>query len=127
MTRKFVVDLSFPRRRESRARFRLRFVLPLAFAAVALDAQAQEVPLDAARLVRLVRQDCGACHGMTLQGGLGPALLPAALAGRPQPVLEWVILNGRPGTAMPPWSPLLSAVEAAWIAGRLLEGMPDAR
>jgi hypothetical protein len=28
-------------------------------------------------LIHLVRQDCGSCHGMTLQGGLGPALLPA--------------------------------------------------
>ena len=24
----------------------------------------------------LLRQDCGSCHGMTLKGGLGPALLP---------------------------------------------------
>ena len=32
---------------------------------------------DAARraeLVTLVRQDCGSCHGLTLKGGLGPAL-----------------------------------------------------
>lgn len=25
----------------------------------------------APEMIRLVRQDCGACHGMTLKGGLG--------------------------------------------------------
>ena len=78
-------------------------------------------------MVRLVRHDCGACHGMTLKGGLGPALLPAALAGKPRAALEWVILNGRPGTAMPAWSGLVTAAEAAWIAERLHGGLPDAR
>ena len=35
------------------------------------------------QLVHLVRQDCGSCHGMTLNGGLGPALLPETLKDKP--------------------------------------------
>jgi cytochrome c55X len=89
--------------------------------------QASEAALDEYRLARLVRHDCGACHGMTLKGGLGPELLPAALAGKPPEFLQWVILNGRPGTAMPAWSALLTPAEAAWIAKRLRAGLPDAR
>jgi cytochrome c55X len=36
-------------------------------------------------LVRMVRQDCGSCHGMTLNGGLGPALTVEALKERDIP------------------------------------------
>jgi cytochrome c55X len=73
-------------------------------------------------LENLVRQDCGSCHGLTLAGGLGPDLRPQALDGMPADVLAEVILDGRPGTAMPPWRPLLSEAEAAWIAEYLLNG-----
>ena len=75
-------------------------------------------------LVRLVRQDCGACHGMTLAGGLGPSLLPAALRDRPAEALVQTIIHGRPGTPMPPWGPFLSESEARWIVERLLVGFP---
>ena len=34
-------------------------------------------------LIRMVRQDCGSCHGMRLTGGLGPALTRDALADKP--------------------------------------------
>ncbi|MDH5534459.1 MAG: cytochrome c [Betaproteobacteria bacterium] len=78
-------------------------------------------------LEHLVRHDCGSCHGMTLNGGLGPALTPQALSRKPVVYVTNVILDGRPGTAMPGWRPLLSEAEAAWIAKRLLEGLPDAR
>ena len=54
-------------------------------------------------LVRLVRQDCGSCHGMTLNGGLGPALTREALADKPAESLAAIIVHGRPGTPMPPW------------------------
>ena len=77
-----------------------------------------------ARLVEMVRQDCGACHGMTLKGGLGPSLEPAALAGRDADMLEFVILNGRRGTPMPPWRSLLSEEDARWIAAQLKQGLP---
>ncbi len=83
---------------------------------------------DAARqkeLIHLVRQDCGSCHGMTLQGGLGPALLPSTLAGKPVESLVATIVHGRPGTAMPPWHRFVAEEEAQWIVARLLEGFPQ--
>ena len=67
----------------------------------------------------LLHQDCGSCHGMTLQGGLGPPLTPGALAGKPDELLVTSILEGRPGTAMPPWKPYLSADEAQWLVQQL--------
>ncbi|MCL4161928.1 UNVERIFIED_CONTAM: hypothetical protein GTU68_002204 [Idotea baltica] len=36
--------------------------------------------------------------------------------------LASVILNGVPGTPMPPWEPLMSDDEALWIAQYLLTG-----
>jgi len=75
-----------------------------------------------AELVRLVRQDCGSCHGMTLRGGLGPPLTPAALAERPDAMLAATIVHGRPGTAMPPWRPFLTEAEADWIVAQLKRG-----
>lgn len=67
-------------------------------------------------LENLVRQDCGSCHGMTLKGGLGPDLLAARLAGIPSDALVDIILDGVPGTPMPPWRGLLSEQDAIWIA-----------
>lgn len=80
---------------------------------------------DAETLKRLVHQDCGACHGLTLAGGLGPDLRPAALADYQPQVLEQVILDGVPGTAMPPWRPLLSEEDAQWIAAYLMNGVAE--
>ncbi|WP_037989191.1 c-type cytochrome [Tepidiphilus margaritifer] len=77
-----------------------------------------------AALVRLVRQDCGACHGLSLQGGLGPALTAEALAGKGGETLAAVIAHGRPGTPMPPFASLLSTEEIAWIVERLQQGFP---
>lgn len=77
-----------------------------------------------AELVNLVRQDCGACHGYTLKGGLGPSLLPAALEGKDASQLGYVILHGRRGTAMPPWERFVSEAEARWIAEQLKQGFP---
>ena len=76
-------------------------------------------------LVRLVRQDCGSCHGMTLHGGLGSALLPATLADKPVEGLVATIIGGRPGTPMPPWRRFLSEDEALWIVQRLMAGFPE--
>ncbi len=96
-------------------------LLPLALAAGALD-------VDLARqqsLIRLVRQDCGACHGMRLTGGLGPALTPGALSDKPVEAMTAAIVHGRPGTPMPPWRAMLSEDEARWIAKRLSQGFPE--
>ena len=70
----------------------------------------------------LLTQDCGSCHGLTLQGGLGPALTPDALAGKPVELLQATILYGRTGTAMPPWRAFISEAESLWLAERLLLG-----
>ncbi len=75
-------------------------------------------------LLHLLKQDCGSCHGLTLKGGLGPALLPENLQGKPAMFLAQTILNGRPGTAMPPWRGLINAEEANWLAQVLLHGDP---
>lgn len=72
-------------------------------------------------LQALVDEDCGACHGLTRHGGLGSPLTPEALAGQPADALAATILEGRPGTPMPPWRGLLTEGEADWIA-RALKG-----
>nr|WP_244615013.1 cytochrome c [Pukyongiella litopenaei] len=77
---------------------------------------------DAAALEQLVLQDCGSCHGLSLKGGLGPDIRPDALAHYDADTLATVILDGIPGTPMPPWRPLLSEAEAAWIVEYLLTG-----
>lgn len=97
---------------------------PVLAAALAGGAAAGALPERERELVRLVRQDCGACHGMTLAGGLGPSLLPAALRDRPADALVQTIIHGRPGTPMPPWQPFLSEPEARWIVERLQTGFP---
>lgn len=73
-------------------------------------------------LRNLLVQDCGSCHGLTMRGGLGPALLPDALSGKSAEAISAVIMNGRPGSAMPPWRFMLSPAEARWMAEVLLSG-----
>jgi cytochrome c55X len=84
---------------------------------------ANPVPADRQQELRnLLIQDCGSCHGLRLRGGLGPALLPEQLQGKSADYLSTVILEGRPGSAMPGWRPLLSEAEARWMAELLLQG-----
>jgi len=94
--------------------------------ACATTAAAAEDPAQVRRaeLIHMVRQDCGSCHGLTMKGGLGPALLPAMIAGKDPEQLRFVILHGRRGTAMPPWSRFLTEVEAAWVVELLRKGLP---
>ena len=70
----------------------------------------------------LVRQDCGSCHGMTLKGGLGSPLRPSDLDHFEPAAIAQIVLEGVPGTPMPPWRGLLSDVEAMWIANALKTG-----
>ncbi|VVO15230.1 c-type cytochrome [Pseudomonas fluorescens] len=79
---------------------------------------------DATRLEHLLTQDCGACHGLYLTGGLGPPLTPEALAGHSRDSLIATVTHGRPARAMPGWAPLLSADDIAWLVDRLLQGSP---
>ncbi|MDO8464083.1 MAG: cytochrome c [Gallionella sp.] len=75
-------------------------------------------------LLNLVRQDCGSCHGLRFEGGLGVPLTPAALKGKPFEALRDTILYGRNGTTMPPWNPFLTEAEAGWIVQMLQKGLP---
>jgi cytochrome c55X len=81
-------------------------------------------PQRARQLVHIVRQDCGSCHGLTLKGGLGPALTAEALADKPAEGLVATIMGGRPGTPMPPFSTIVSEPEAQWIVDQLMRGFP---
>lgn len=78
------------------------------------NARAQE-------LEHMVIQDCGSCHGLTMKGGLGSSITPADLQGRDPEGLAQIILDGIPGTAMPPWRPLITEEEALWIAAYLMK------
>ena len=87
--------------------FALLLLPALAVADVSADRQQQ--------LTHLLKHDCGSCHGMTMQGGLGPALLAENLQDKPDEMLIISILEGRPGTPMPAWKSQLSGDDAAWL------------
>ena len=91
-------------------------------ACAAASASAAGEPVDAAKLSNLLRQDCGSCHGLTLQGGLGKPLIAERLAPWNREQLVHIILDGVPGTPMAGWRPLLSEAEAVWIAETLKKG-----
>ena len=103
----------------------MRVAAVLLLALPLLAAAAEPAPARQQQLVRMVRQDCGSCHGMRLTGGLGPALTPEALADKPLESMAATIVFGRPGTPMPPWRAMLSEPEARWIAERLASGFPE--
>ena len=75
------------------------------------------------KLIHLLKQDCGSCHGMTLKGGLGPALLPENLADKPDYILVGVIKFGRETLAMPAWDGILNKSEVEWLVAQLKEGI----
>lgn len=105
----------------------LCLALPVAFGwALGATAVTEPTPERQKELRYFVQQDCGSCHGLRFKGGLGPAILPENLKGKSAEALTRVILDGVPGTAMPPWRPILAEDEAAWIARSLQKGFPDA-
>lgn len=94
-------------------------------AALALMQQVALAGVDPVRqteLLYLLKHDCGSCHGMTRKGGLGPALLPANLRDRPPQLMVNTVLDGRPGTPMPPWRGLLTEQEVQWLVDALRSG-----
>lgn len=98
-----------------------RLVIGLAsFACLSTTASLAEP--DRNRLADLVTQECGSCHGLTLKGGLGRPLTREALRDFPVDLVRDIILDGLPGTPMPPWRPLLSEQEATIIAEMLKNG-----
>ncbi|MBW9259690.1 MAG: hypothetical protein B6D70_05715 [gamma proteobacterium symbiont of Stewartia floridana] len=74
-------------------------------------------------LLNLLKHDCGSCHGLSLKGGLGPALTPDVMRQKPIQYISATILYGRSGTPMPPWHPFMSEGEANWLAQRIKEGV----
>ncbi|MBF0125185.1 MAG: cytochrome c, partial [Magnetococcales bacterium] len=70
-----------------------------------------------------LQHDCGSCHGLTLKGGLGPPLTASVLRDRSDDDLIAVITEGRPGSAMPPWKPLLNHHEIRWLVQQLRQGV----
>lgn len=96
----------------------------LMLVAAAGTVQADPSPARQQELRHLLREDCGACHGLTLKGGLGLPLTPEALRDKDDDGLRVTILQGRPGTPMPPWRPFLSEDEARWLVSQLKRGLP---
>jgi len=84
----------------------------------------EPTPMRHAELLNLLRQDCGSCHGLRLEGGLGLPLTPEALKEKSPEALKQTILYGRGGTPMPPWNPFLTEAEAGWLVDTLLKGLP---
>jgi cytochrome c55X len=100
-------------------------LLYLSLVLLPVIASADPGELRRTQLLHLLKHDCGSCHGMTMKGGLGPPLLPASLAGKDTDYLVQVILEGRKGTAMPPWKNLLSKEEAYWLVNTMRKGSVD--
>ncbi len=102
-----------------------RKLIATALVAAVAGAALGEAPVAREReLMNLLLQDCGSCHGYTLKGGLGPALTPDVLRDRPPEALAITILDGVPGSAMPPWRGLLSEQDVAWLVETLRRGVP---
>ena len=103
-------------RKTSKRLFVLVMMIPLTPVSAALDTARQ------AELLYLLKHDCGSCHGMTRKGGLGPPLLPGNLRDRPPMLMENTVLDGRPGTPMPPWRGLLTEQEVHWLLEAMRRG-----
>ncbi|MBP7682337.1 MAG: c-type cytochrome [Deltaproteobacteria bacterium] len=80
------------------------------------DLGSPEPLVQGAPVSEFFRNTCGGCHGTNREGGVGPALIPIRLTS-PRAFYVDTVTNGRPGTAMPAWSPPLSANEI----GRLVD------
>ena len=102
----------------------LSFLMNVSPWVVASEASSVSAPSSdrAAFIVNMVKQDCGSCHGLTLRGGLGPALTTEALRDKPDALLVDTILQGRMNTAMPPWNRFLTQDEAVWVVQSLKLG-----
>ncbi len=110
-------------------RFSITRLLNTGLLAILWFTQTAIAEVDPARqneLLYFIKHDCGSCHGMTLKGGLGPALLPETLAAKPKDYLVATILEGRINTAMPPWKSMLSHNDAVWITEQLQNGSVQA-
>ena len=76
-------------------------------------------------ILYLLKHDCGSCHGMTLQGGLGSPLTPQALQNQTIEQIATTIAEGRQGTPMPPWQIFFTPPEIQWLAQQLKQGIAN--
>lgn len=97
-------------------------LFPALLLAGAFTTQTDLTPKRQTELLYILEQDCGSCHGLTMKGGLGPALVTERMDPWSLEQLTTVILDGVPGTPMPPWRPLLNEQEALFIAEALKSG-----
>lgn len=111
----------YPKTRPSPSAAVLGLIAALAAMPAIPPVRGEEIAASA-RLSNLVRQDCGSCHGLTLKGGLGKPLTAESLTAWDRDQLAAIILDGVPGTPMPPWRRLLTEAEARVIADMLKEG-----
>ena len=103
-------------RKASKRLFALTMIIQLTPVSAAPDTARQ------AELLYLLKHDCGSCHGMTRKGGLGPPLLPETIRARPIPLMVNTVLDGRPGTPMPPWRGELSEQDVRWLIDAMQKG-----
>jgi len=101
----------------------LLLALSLVASTLSVNATSEILPERQAEIIYLLKHDCGSCHGMRLEGGLGPALSAIRFSGWDTEMLAMTILYGRPGTPMPPWRPFLTDNEARWLASQLKQGI----
>lgn len=110
-------------RRCARGNLAVALLLCLLGVAVPVMVQAESLSVERkASLDYLLHQDCGSCHGMTLQGGLGPPLLAERFTDWDIDSLVTMIRVGNPARAMPPWGDLLSDADARYLAERIKNG-----
>ena len=96
-----------------------KIIIALFFSTCAI---ASEISQERQKELRnMLAHDCGSCHGLTLKGGLGPSLLMDEIAHKTDEFLVKTILEGRKGTAMPPWKPFLTEQETLWMVQKLLK------
>ncbi|QOP43953.1 c-type cytochrome [Sulfurimonas sediminis] len=61
---------------------------------------------------KMFEKECQGCHGPNHEGGVGADLRPAQLEKKNAYTLAEIILNGRPGTAMPPFANKMTKADA---------------
>jgi nitrite reductase (NO-forming) / hydroxylamine reductase len=78
------------------------------------DGGASEASIDGKPVSKFFADTCGACHGRSRQGGLGPTLIPSRLT-QPRAYYVDTVTNGRNGTLMPAWGRWYTAEQIALI------------
>ena len=96
-----------------------RRILALAFV-VALSACGVGGPPADASGEQIFKSLCASCHGVDLEGRIGPALGPGSnAAGQPDSFIEVTVLHGR--GSMPSFRSTLDDVQVARLIGYLRE------